>query len=429
MPGGIDEQLLPYLTARHWYIAYSGGLDSSVLLHILAGFPQRPALTAVHIHHGLQADADSWQQHCQHQAAALGVDFRAIQVKVAADANVEANARAARYDALSALLQPGDCLFMAHHRDDQAETLLYRLLRGAGVRGLGAMSVTRPLALGTLVRPLLAMSRQQLLDYAHQQQLVYVDDPSNQQLQYDRNFLRHQVLPVLQQRWPAAVDNLARAAQHQQQAQSLLDEVAEEDLPALTDTALGCPRLHLLVWQQLSMARRHNALRYWLQQQGIALSAAQWQVLLDNVIDAAPDAMPQLQVAGKLLRRFDYALYLCPLTAEAGFTAFDWHTVKPCHIAGVGSFRLTQPGDLVLQVRARQGGEKIQLAGHTHQRKLKQLLQEMRVPPWQRDRLPLFFYQGKLIAVADLLVSEEAVRLLGEARISHFADAPDYARL
>lgn len=225
--------LTPWRNAPTWYIAFSGGLDSTVLLHLLADYARShaaPPLRAVHVHHGLQAAADAWPAHCKAVCANLGIALEVIHVQVSPGASLEQAARDARYAAFQQTLGPGDILFTGQHCDDQAETLLLRLLRGAGLRGLAAMPWQRPLGQGSLVRPLLGCARQQLQAYAQARGLAWIDDPSNADTRFARNFLRREVMPQLQQRWPQVGQNFARAAEHLGEALGLLDELAQGDL-------------------------------------------------------------------------------------------------------------------------------------------------------------------------------------------------------
>jgi tRNA(Ile)-lysidine synthase len=199
------QAVAPWRCAPAWHIAFSGGLDSTVLLHLLATrakIDKLPPLSAIHVHHGLQAAADAWPAHCQFVCDALGVPLRVIRVQVQQGASLERAARDARYQAFAEVTGAGELLVTGQHRDDQAETLLFRLLRGAGVRGLAAMPAQRPLADGYLVRPLLDVSRAELEAYAREHQLTWIEDPSNADPRFSRNYLRHHVFPRLTERWP-----------------------------------------------------------------------------------------------------------------------------------------------------------------------------------------------------------------------------------
>src|SRR3990167_5323944 len=229
----LRDALQPWRSTAGWCVALSGGLDSTVLLHLLASLAQRealPPLSAIHIHHGLQAAADVWPAHCRELCAALCVPLQVEYVQVAPGASLERAARDARYAAFAARLGAGELLLTAQHRDDQAETLLFRLLRGAGVQGLSAMPLSRALGAGQLVRPLLNCSRDELLAYAREHKLTWIEDPSNADERFSRNYLRRQVVPALLSRWPQAATTIAPSAAHLSEAAQLLDELAQQDM-------------------------------------------------------------------------------------------------------------------------------------------------------------------------------------------------------
>jgi tRNA(Ile)-lysidine synthase len=401
--------LTPWLQAPAWHIAFSGGLDSTVLLHLLADYARThpaPPLRAIHIHHGLQPAADAWPAHCEHVCANLGVELRVVHVQVAPGASLEQAARDARYAAFTKVVGPGEVLFTGQHRDDQAETLLFRLLRGAGLRGLTAMPAQRPLGQGSLARPLLAIARQQLHAYAQAQGLTWIEDPSNSDTAFARNYLRGEVFPVLQQRWPQASQNLARCAEHLGEAQGLLDEVAQADLAKAEEGAaawVGLDSLALAVLAALSPARQRNALQYWLSQRTRLPDARHWAGWAD-LRDAAADAQPTWRLAdGRLLRSNGRIWWLSGDWLLAPQGEFAWAD-SACELAlpGNGSVRLAAPKPLAgLTVRYRQGGEVLELAGRGR-RDLKRLLNELQVPPFVRSRLPLLYQGERLLAVANL---------------------------
>ena len=410
----LRQQVSPFLTARRWLIAYSGGLDSHVLLHLLASLRGQldiPELLAVHVNHQLQPQADGWQQHCADVCAGLDIPQAAHKVSVPAGASVEQAARQQRYQVFESLLQPGDVLMMAHHADDQAETLLYRLCRGAGVTGLAGMPASRALGQGQLLRPLLAETRQQLEAYAQQHGLVWVDDPSNQDVSFDRNYLRQQVLPLLTARWPQAVKTLQRASSHLAQTQHLLAELAALDLAAAETGCDGEQWLNLGSISALSPARQSNLLRHWLQDFSVVLSSYQ-QAQLEQQLQAQADACPALVVGEFCLRRYRQRLYLTSARLPEPFRPFNWRTTSACDVPGFGTLVVSRPVDIELQVRPRSGGELIQLAGEPHHRRLKTLLQTSAVPPWRRASLPLIYYQEQLLAVAPCWRCQAADQLL-----------------
>jgi len=244
-----------------------------------------------------------------------------------------------------------------------------------------------------------------------------VHDPSNDQLHYDRNYLRHRVLPALAERWPAMSQSLARSIAHLEEAQSLLDELAQADCRQFAAQRYQLPCFIFNDWQKLSPARQSNVLRYWLYKEGLLLSSQQFQQLIHDVIGAKDDASPQLVLQNNVIRRYQKALYICPRQEAVSIVPQHWHTIKPLTIAGLGVFTLDKPCDVLLMVKQREGGEKIRLPNAKQHKKLKQVLQEAHIPPWLREQLPLFYYEEKLIAVADLLLADKATELLQGAEI------------
>ncbi|MBC2690073.1 MULTISPECIES: tRNA lysidine(34) synthetase TilS [Pseudomonas] len=402
--------LTPWRNAPTWRIAFSGGLDSTVLLHLLAQLAKSqalPELQAIHVHHGLQAAADAWPQHCQAVCDGLGVPLAVMRVQVQAGASLERAAREARYAAFAQVIQVDEVLLTAQHRDDQAETLMFRLLRGAGVRGLSAMPAHRALGPGHLVRPLLDVSRAELEAYACEHQLRWVEDPSNGDQQFSRNYLRQQVFPVLSRRWPQAAATLARSAGHLREAQGLLDELAQMDL-AQAATAhefawLGHPSLDLAALAGLSAARQRNALGHWLATLTRLPDTDHWSGW-DSLRDAAADARPIWRLAdGEVHRANGRVWWLSGDRLPALTGTVPWPD-PATELALPGNGRLSlvgEPPHGLLSVRYRQGGEVMQLPGRGH-RDLKRLLNERQVPWFARGRLPLLYCDEQLIAVANL---------------------------
>ncbi|VVM50355.1 tRNA lysidine(34) synthetase TilS [Pseudomonas fluorescens] len=410
LPSRLLLNLEPWRNAAHWRIALSGGLDSTVLLHLLASLAKSeslPALSAIHIHHGLQAAADAWPSHCQSVCDALGVPLLIERVTVLPGASLERAARDARYAVFRSLTQADDALLTGQHRDDQAETLLFRLLRGAGVRGLSGMPAQRPVGQGTLIRPLLEVSRSELEAYAQAHQLHWIEDPSNQDRQFSRNYLRHQVMPLLSGRWPQAQVSMARSAAHLREAQGLLDELAQIDL-AQAATAhdfqwLGLPSLALAPLAALSAARQRNALSHWLEPLTRLPDTDHWSGWTD-LCDAAPDASPIWRLAdGELHRSAGRLWWLSGDWLRTPVIGCEWQS--PASALRLGdNGRVMFSGQTPvgpLQIRYRQGGEVMHLADRGH-RDLKRLLNERAVPGFVRGRLPLLFRGDELLAVANL---------------------------
>ncbi|MCA6926326.1 tRNA lysidine(34) synthetase TilS [Pectobacterium versatile] len=398
-------------------LAYSGGLDSSVLLHLLVVLRQRSGLPirAAYIHHGLNPLADSWAEHCCQQCERWLVPFASLPVKVEAqNGGIEAAARTARYQALQAHLQEGEALLTAQHLDDQSETFLLALKRGSGPAGLSAMAAQSMLGHHRLVRPLLGISRLQLEAYAQRHQLGWIEDDSNQDERFDRNFLRRQILPRLTQRWPHFPSAVARSAQLCAEQEQLLDELLEESLQALCqpDGALSIDGL-----VPLSPVRRFALLRRWLAQQGATMPAReQLQRLWDEVATSRQDAEPVLQLNQMQIRRFRQYLYLLPLMPSLKDRIILWQSPS-CPLSlpdNLGTLSLADNG---VAIRAPENGEAVSIrfstsgtvhiVGRAHGRQIKKLWQELNVPPWWRDRTPLVFYNEQLIAAVGRFVTRE----------------------
>ncbi len=400
-------------------VAYSGGLDSHVLLHALVQLRQSRgfSLRAAHVHHGLQPAADNWARHCERTCADLGVAFITGHVRVdgVAEEGMEAAARRARYACLAHLLEPGEVLLTAHHQDDQAETLLLQLLRGTGVHGLAGMPALAPFAAGFHARPLLGFPRVEFERYARAQNLSWIEDPSNRALEIGRNLLRHRILPVLRERWPTADRQLAQATRHAAEAAALLDELARADLAQCTQDG----GLRVSVLQRLSPARQRNALRCWIRTQGFRVpSTKQLELLLAQLESEPRTRHATVRWRGAELRRYRDSLVLREdRVRPVLISGIAWDGAKPLLLPAIGrQLRLVPaPGQGIARarldgaafsVRFRQGGEVCQLPGRAHHHKLKKLLQEAGVPPWERVQLPLLFVNDALAAIGDRWVCE-----------------------
>lgn len=424
-PATLVEQLAAVQSAPRWLVAFSGGVDSLLLLQLAATIPDHPPIVAVHVNHGLQARADDWQAWCEARAQALGVDFHCSRLQLQADGNIEDTARRARYAVFESLLGSGDVLLMAHHADDQMETLLLRMLRGSGSRGLAAMPVTRPLGRGRLLRPLLHCSKAAITAYASAQGWQWIEDPSNACEDFDRNYLRRRVLPAIAERWPEYRATLGRAIALSEEAEQLNRELAELDCHALSLSPLA-ESLPLAALAELSPGRLKNLLRYWLQCRHLNLpSAAQMQALIDDVIGAGADAEPLLEWPGVQVRRFRDELYaMRPLMEFAPAGTWRLDTDRALVVQGCGELALVacQGAGIAapvvaagpLQVRFRRGGERCRPAGRSGSQTLKKLLQEYAVATWIRDRVPLLYQGEALVAVGDYWVCEGYTAAPGE---------------
>jgi tRNA(Ile)-lysidine synthase len=393
IPAAADGRLI---------VGFSGGLDSTVLLHRLAAQGARPRLLAAHVDHGLQAQAGQWAAQAGRVCAELGVAFELLRVQVppAHPGGPEAAARDARYQALVALMGPGDALVTAHQRDDQAETVLLRLLRGSGIDGLAAMRPLSAFGPGWLWRPLLEVPRAALLAYARDHGLGWIEDPHNGDPRFARSWLRGEVMPLLRQHFPQAVESLARTAALAAEAAEVLADAGTQDLRA----AAAGVALRGEVVQSLPAARRRNLLRVWLRAQGhdapgaAAIRRLEWEVLA-----AAPAAAPLLAWPGCEVRRYRGLLYaMAPLPPAPSGQVLRWSDAVLALPPGCGRLCLPAPPVQALTVRFPSGGERFLPARAAHRRTLKNLFQEAAVPPWVRQRTPLVEVRGELAYVAGL---------------------------
>ena len=410
-------------------VGFSGGLDSSVLLHALASLQSvhGRGLRALHVDHGLHARSAEWSAHCSAFAAQLAVPFiAATAIVTASDKGIEDAARSARYRVFAEHVQTGESLALAHHADDQAETVLLKLLRGAGPQGLGGMRAVREFGPGRLWRPLLDLPRELLRDYAQAHGLRWIEDPSNLDTHLRRNFLRAEILPRLAQRWPDATVAIAHSAAWARAAADFVDDHAQRALAQLqgVDPAI----LNWRDWLQLPDALRDPVLRLWLRALGYEEPAHFHVAELERQLRSAADGRaPCVRWDQCELRRYRELLYAMRPSVPIAelwhaswdgspFTLPDGGTLA---LQGTGATAAEAPLDLGLTIHYRRGGEHLKPAGSMHTRELRLLLQEAGIPPWQRERIPLISMNGELIAVGDLFLSAAAVELCArmEARI------------
>ena len=400
-------------SAKKVLIAYSGGLDSHVLLHALASIApsQNLQIRAIYIDHGLQLIAKQWPQHCLTVCNRLSIacEIVSLNLSIPKGKSLEAVARDARYQAFAERIQQDEMLVTAHHQDDQAETLLVQLFRGAGINGLAAMPVISDFASGQHMRPLLDQSRESLEQYAQQHKLDTIKDPSNQDQCFDRNFLRHAIIPRLKNRWKSINQLLARAAHHQAEAKNLLTEYLRQDLPVLVGKRSGTLSIKKL--KQLSLARRKAIIRYFIDQKGfLAPSEKKLHHILSDVLNAGQSAMPCVHWQGVEVRRHQGDLYaIAPLTPHNTQQIIHWDTNQPLQLHCLnrilksdqleGIDALLVKHNHKVEVRFRQGGEKIYQAQRKHTQSLKKIFQEMHIPTWERDRIPLIYIDNKLVFI------------------------------
>ena len=402
------EPLLSVIEQRNFLVAYSGGLDSHVLLHLMSRIPDI-AVRAVHIDHGLQDVSPWWSRHCRDICSDFGIPLDRISLKldVPSGQSVEAYARSKRYAAFADLLEPDEVLLTGHHQNDQAETLLIQLLRGAGGAGLSSMPMISGFAQGQHLRPLLNFPREQLEEYAARYNLNFVEDTSNADLRFDRNFLRHQILPQLKERWPGSVQTLSRAAMLQGETQRLLDSYVSQDLEFMAGSVEGTLSVQSVL--QCQPERRRALIRQWIANSGFRFpSSKKLQHIISDVFQAGQDANPLVHWEGAQVRRYRDDVYImAQLEVHDIYQSFAWNAKQDLKIESLdltlGASYLESWADKVkngsLSVSFRQGGEVIKPAGSDKTLTLKDLFQQFSIPPWLRDRIPLLFLDDELIIV------------------------------
>jgi len=394
--------------SRRLCVAYSGGLDSTVLLHLLAAARQSLgfSLTAVHVHHGLSNQADAWVRHCTQVCSALDVPLAIHHVAVQpAGEGLEAAARAARYRVFCQL--DADFLVLAHHRDDQAETVLLQLLRGASLKGLAAMPEVRPLTEKLLLlRPLLAATRAEIAAGAAELGLAWIDDASNADLRLARNALRQDVIPRLIQHFPHAPKALAQAAAQFTEAAFLLDALADQDgLAAITRNGLAIPAL-----QALPESRARNLLRRFLERAGVEIHAEAVREALRQLCSARPDAQVRVEFGHHVLRRYrGWAVVesVLPAVDQDATSILIWRGEEHLDLGAAGRLQFqpvrgegVQLAPGAVSIRGRQGGERIKPGPGRPRRTLKNLLREAGIPAWQRGAMPLVYLGDSLVWAA-----------------------------
>lgn len=405
-------------------VAFSGGLDSHVLLHLFSKLSKDDInLRAIYINHGLQAESDQWTKHCELICNALAVDFKSVSLnlRISKGESIEQLAREGRYQALSEQILEDEVLVTAHHQNDQAETFLLQLFRGAGVQGLASMAAQNSFDQGRHlhIRPLLGFSRDTLEAYAKQYDLDYIEDPSNKDITFDRNFLRQNIMPQLRQRWLGIDKTISRSAAIQAETKTLLDELAEEILPKILSEELyysldnnqqTLAPIDLTLFSRISLAKQRLVLRHWIAKQGfLNPSDKKLSHIFSDLIDAAEDKQPTIKWQGAEMRRYQNRLFIMsPLMKHDASKVIDWNLVNPIKLTSLSlqlspadiDVKLHNP-DETITIRFRQGGEKIEIPKRGNI-SLKNYFQELGIPPWIRSRLPLVYAGEKLVEIVGL---------------------------
>lgn len=425
-PDALMRRLSPLPVVPKLFVAYSGGADSTALLHALGELGRRgavaAAICAVHINHGLHPDASAWAAHCRARCRAWDIPCDVIDAQAAAakGESPEAGARRARYDALAEIAGPDGMVLTAHHADDQVETVLLQLLRGSGPAGLAGMPEWSPLGSGHLGRPLLGVRRSALVAYCRRIGEAWLEDPANRDPQFSRSYLRQEIVPRLETHWPGMSGAVARSARACHEAAELTRDLADLDLQGMLDE-MG--RLDVAVLDSLAPARQRSALKRWLQRLDLPVPQTdRLETLRRQAIDAREDAKPRIQWRGAEARRWRGQLYAMPPLRALPDRVWPWRPEQELALPngllcgfperGAGLARSRLPD--VLQVRYRRGGERL-LTGGGHRRAVKSLFQEAAWPPWLRERVPLVWHGDRLVAVPGVGIDPE-FRARGEER-------------
>lgn len=416
-PQLLASHLSEWPRCSRYVVLASGGCDSTALIHAL--WEVQAALTAhlvvLHFDHGIAEDSSSWCEHVRSLAQALGLRFYSEQLRVLPGGALETRARKARYERLAEWMRPGDCCLLAHHADDQAETFVLQALRGTGPAGLAAMPSLRRFGSGWLGRPLLAWTRAEIVRWANVRNLTWIEDPGNRNSASPRNRLRHELWPLLLTLWPDASRRLSRSASLAAEAANFMSRVAEDDLQRLGDVRLD--RLSLQALDAFGIERRRNLIRYWLRSRDLPVpSATKLKELERTLLDRDPGPRAVLVWPGAEARRYQGQLHIDPPLAPLQFRSApiqvgDWLDLGVLGRIGVQkdsrgqlSRSITERG---LELRFRRGGESMRLAGQTHHRLVKKLLQEAAILPWMRSHLPLLFVDGRVAEIPGIGVAAE----------------------
>ena len=426
------QQLAPNQT--QFLIGFSGGLDSTALLALFAKLREKQPhfqLRAIHIHHGLSSNADAWATHCENLCQQFQIPLLIQRVNVNMANGIEAGARQARYEAIAQHIFPQEWLATAHHLQDQTETFFLALKRGSGLQGLSAMQAQSTVYNVPIFRPLLSFNRQQLLNFVQQQGITWIEDESNADNQYDRNFLRNQILPDVRQRWGHFDSAVQRCTQHCYEQQQLLNELLAEEYQKNVDKTDRTFKVQHFA--DYSAIKQRALLRLWLQECGVAMpSLVQLEHLISDVIFAKPDTQPQFRLENNIVRRYQHKLFITPIFTDISSNDIEAELDKPIALPdNLGTLRLQKTLQKMTALWHDENGNiyketlalplegtkvwirfgysgKVKLTPKGVNQDIKKVWQNLNVPPWQRQRIPLIFYDDKLqSAVGFFTVSQD----------------------
>ena len=381
----------PFLIDKNIVIALSGGIDSVVLLHFLnSHYPGN--IRAVHINHNLSKHSKDWSLFCKEQCQKQGVEFKSIDINIKTSSNVEENARKKRYNSLKSELSKNEVLCTAHHQEDQSETFLLQLFRGSGVAGLASMPKMKSFADTFLYRPFLNISKQLIVDYATKYNLDWVEDDSNINLNFKRNLLRLEFIPKLESGFEGVIKNISRSAYHQSEALKLINDLAEIDIEKFN--LVINHKIQVLPLTELPERRVANVLRYYIAQRGFLMPSNKVLTELISVLRAKDDAKVILKWHLYEVRRYDNELYF--------FDGEPDRSNEDCPLFN----KLKDQTNFT--IRFRQDGQRVRLKGKKHSSSLKKILQSANIPPWERDKLRMYY-------INDTLVGMESIGEMSEA--------------
>jgi tRNA(Ile)-lysidine synthase len=411
----FDSILNIFPQSKKIWIAYSGGMDSSVLLHLVFSNKDkiRQTIEVVYVNHGLQEKSTEWGEFCRVLCEKYDLPFTQLNIDetVPKGDSIEAWAREKRYALIAQLMNKDELLFTAHHQDDQVETFFLQALRGAGPRGLSAMPLFKKIANSIHVRPLLGFCRNELLTYANENKLSWQEDLSNADTKFDRNYLRNNIIPAFEQRWPAYRETISRLVNHQQDCKSLMDEIGLEDLKLASHE--NC--LNLDVIKRLSVVRQKNIIFTWLQVLQLETPGSRHiNQIMSDLINSTSENTPCVNWKNVEVRRYRKLLYASnSLNKDVESINYEWDLASPLTVmdevlvakanSGIGISK-ERIKNKKIRVQYRQGGEKIQPSKKAHSKTVKQLFQERGVLPWLRDRFPLIYVNDKLAAIPGVCV-------------------------
>ena len=403
-------------------VCYSGGVDSHVLLHLLS----RKLLTtknlyALHVNHGISAQSDEWKKHSEKICRDLDIKFTSFDLNLSKKRNINENyLREARYEAIASWSKPGDILCTAHHKDDQVETILFRILRGTGINGLRGIPYKRESSGVVFLRPLIRFSKKEIIKYASLNNLEWVEDESNEDTSISRNFIRKELIPLVRRKWPKYRDAFEHISSHARDSSNLLDQLGDEDIEKCVASSFN--ELSIANISLLSKLRISNMLYRWLTLQSMeGVTYSLIKEIQENLLWTKDDSDPIITFGSKSkvksfqLRKFNNILFLLPKSSDSylkDYSPIMWDLNEPLKLPtgllkahesnGEGLSLLSSQNKV--EVRFREGGERCRPIGRNKSQTLKRLLQEYSVPPWKRSRLPLIYVNGRLAAVADLWV-------------------------